>query len=144
MDLKIKNLSGFKLPQYKTKGAVGFDLQAVVKEGKKVLKSKGTTVVDTGLYFAVPKGYELQIRARSGLAFKNGIGLVNGIGTIDQDYRGEVKVCLYNLSEDDFVIEHGMRIAQAVLSPVEIAKLKEVSDLDETDRGSGGFGHTGV
>jgi dUTP pyrophosphatase len=96
------------------------------------------------LYFAVPKGYELQIRARSGLAFKNGIGLVNGIGTIDQDYRGEVKVCLYNLSEDDFVIEHGMRIAQAVLSPVEIAKLKEVSDLDETDRGSGGFGHTGV
>jgi dUTP pyrophosphatase len=144
MKLKVKNLSGFDLPEYKTDGSVGFDLQAVVPEGKKILKSKGTAIVETGLYFAVPKGYELQIRARSGLAFKNGIGLVNGIGTIDQDYRGEVKVCLYNLSDEDFEIEHGMRVAQAVLSPVEIAKLEQVDDLDETKRGEGGFGHTGI
>ena len=108
------------------------------------LKPLERVLIPTGLYVALPEGCELQIRPRSGLALKNGITLANAVGTIDKDYRGEIGVPLINLSNETFIVEPGMRVAQGVLSKYERAEWEEVSSLDETERGAGGFGHTGL
>ena len=142
MKVKIKSDSG-TLPFYETEGSAGMDLKAYIDEPV-VLKPGQRMLVPTGLYIELPVGYEAQIRARSGLAIKKGIGLVNGIGTIDSDYRGEIKVILINWGEEDFVIENGDRIAQMVIAKYERVEWELSDDLSETERGSGGFGHTGV
>ena len=146
VEVKVKVLphgKGLPLPEYKTKLSSGMDIRAAV-EDKFVLKKGEVAAIETGLVFAIPEGYEIQIRPRSGLALKNGITCLNTPGTIDADYRGEVKIILANLGKEDFVIERGMRIAQAVLCPVAKAKLIEVEEIDSTERGEGGFGSTGV
>ena len=142
MKVKIKSDSGI-LPFYETEGSAGMDLKAYIEEPV-VLKPGQRMLVPTGLYIELPVGYEAQIRARSGLAIKRGIGLVNGIGTIDSDYRGEIKVILINWGDEDFVIENGDRIAQMVIAKYERVEWEPADDLSETERGSGGFGHTGV
>ena len=142
MKVKIKSDSGI-LPFYETEGSAGMDLKAYIEEPV-VLKPGQRMLVPTGLYIELPAGYEAQIRARSGLAIKKGIGLVNGIGTIDSDYRGEIKVILINWGDEDFVIENGDRIAQMVIAKYERIEWEIADDLSETERGSGGFGHTGV
>ena len=142
MKVKIKSDSGI-LPFYETEGSAGMDLKAYIEEPL-VLKPGQRMLVPTGLYIELPAGYEAQIRARSGLAIKKGIGLVNGIGTIDSDYRGEIKVILINWGDEDFVIENGDRIAQMVIAKYERVEWEISDDLSETERGSGGFGHTGV
>ena len=142
MKVKIKSDSGI-LPFYETEGSAGMDLKAYIGEPV-VLKPGQRMLVPTGLYIELPVGYEAQIRARSGLAIKKGIGLVNGIGTIDSDYRGEIKVILINWGEEDFVIENGDRIAQMIIAKYERVEWEVSDDLSETERGSGGFGHTGV
>ncbi len=143
MIVKIKKTNDFKMPQYKTEGSSGMDLSADIEEPI-VLKPLERYLVPTGIYIEIPVGYEAQIRARSGLAIKNGISLVNGIGTIDSDYRGEIKVILINLGGEDFTINRGDRIAQMIFAKVEIADIEEVEIVDETARGAGGFGHTGI
>lgn len=143
MIVKIKKTNDFNMPQYKTEGSSGMDLSADINEPI-VLKPFERYLVPTGIYIEIPIGYEAQIRARSGLAIKNGISLVNGIGTIDSDYRGEIKVILINLGSEDFTIYRGDRIAQMIFAKVEIADIEEVEMVDETARGAGGFGHTGV
>jgi dUTP pyrophosphatase len=143
MEIKIVNKSNLPLPTYKTNGAAGLDLYANVEESI-VLKPMERKLIPTGIHISIPEGYEAQIRARSGLAINHGIGLVNGVGTIDSDYRGEIKVILINFGEKDFIINKGDRIAQIVFSKIEQVTLKEVNSLDDTDRGDGGFGHTGV
>ncbi|SHI71085.1 dUTP pyrophosphatase [Dethiosulfatibacter aminovorans DSM 17477] len=143
MIVKIKKTNDFDLPQYKTEGSSGMDLSADINEPI-VLKPFERYLVPTGIYIEIPIGYEAQIRARSGLAIKNGISLVNGIGTIDSDYRGEIKVILINLGGEDFTIYRGDRIAQMIFAKVEIADIEEVEIVDETARGAGGFGHTGI
>lgn len=143
MKIKIVKENSFKLPEYETKGSAGVDLQAFV-ESPIVLKTMERALVPTGLYVELPEGYEAQIRARSGLAIKHGISLVNGIGTIDSDYRGEIKVILINLGNNDFTINNGDRIAQMVIIKHERAEFELVENLNETKRGAGGFGHTGV
>ena len=143
MKVKIVNKSLFKLPSYETKGSAGVDLQAYV-ESPIVLKPLERTLVPTGISIELPEGYEAQVRARSGLAIKHGISLVNGIGTIDSDYRGEIKVILINLGDKEFTINSGDRIAQMVFIRHEQAEFELVEELNETERGSGGFGHTGV
>lgn len=142
MEVKIVNESSFPKPEYKTDGSAGVDLYANIKETI-VLKPFERVLVPTGIYLSIPVGYEGQVRARSGLALKHGITLANGIGTIDSDYRGEVKVILINLGNEDFKINKGDRIAQLVFLKYENIKLIEVQSLDETLRGDGGFGHTG-
>jgi dUTP pyrophosphatase len=142
MKVKIKSDSGI-LPFYETEGSAGMDLRAYIEEPH-TLKPGQRMLVPTGLYIELPVGYEAQIRARSGLAIKKGIGLVNGIGTIDSDYRGEIKVILINWGDEDFVIENGDRIAQMVIARYERIEWEQTDDLSETERGSGGFGHTGV
>lgn len=142
MKIKVINKSQFPLPSYKTAGAAGIDLYANI-ESSIVLKPFERVLVPTGIFLSIPEGYEGQVRARSGLAIKHGITLANGIGTIDSDYRGEIKVILINLSNEEFKINKGERIAQLVLIKYETANFEEVNKLDETDRGSGGFGHTG-
>lgn len=142
MKVKIKSDSGI-LPFYETEGSAGMDLRAYIEEPL-TLKPGQRMLVPTGLYIELPVGYEAQIRARSGLAIKKGIGLVNGIGTIDSDYRGEIKVILINWGDEDFVIENGDRIAQMVIARYERIEWEQAADLSETERGSGGFGHTGV
>ena len=132
-------------PAYETPGAAGMDLRAAVAADTPLTLSPGKrTLVPTGFVFEVPFGYEAQIRPRSGLAFKNGITCLNTPGTIDSDYRGEVKVLLINLGEEPFVIERGMRIAQMVIAPVTQVAVNEVTEASETARGAGGFGSTGV
>lgn len=143
MKVKIVNRSPFKLPAYETKGSAGVDLQAYVQTPI-VLKPLDRTLVPTGISIELPEGYEAQVRARSGLAIKHGISLVNGIGTIDSDYRGEIKVILINLSDEEFTINSGDRIAQMVFIKHEQAEFELADELNETERGSGGFGHTGV
>ncbi len=143
MIVKIKKTNDFKMPQYKTEGSSGMDLSADIDDPI-VLKPMERYLVPTGIFIEIPIGYEAQIRARSGLAIKNGISLVNGIGTIDSDYRGEIKVILINLGGEDFTISRGDRIAQMIFAKVEIAEIEEVEIVDETARGSGGFGHTGI
>ncbi|MCP9318322.1 dUTP diphosphatase [Acetobacter persici] len=131
------------LPSYATAGAAGMDLLAAVAEPV-TLQPGGRTVIPTGLCIALPPGYELQVRPRSGLALKYGIVLPNSPGTIDEDYRGEVGVIVLNAGETPFTVEHGMRIAQAVIAPVERVSWAECESLDETARGAGGFGSTGT
>lgn len=143
--LKIKKLRNntLNLPQYKTKGSAGFDLQAFTLENINLAPNE-VKLIPTGLAFEIPYGYELEIRPRSGLAIKNGITVLNTPGTIDSDYRGEVKIILYNASKQDFIINNGDRICQAVLKEVIQADIVEVEELSETQRGTGGFGHTGI
>jgi len=133
------------LPSYETGGAAGMDLRAAVPADQPLtLKPGERALVPTGFIFEVPHGYEAQIRPRSGLAIKNGITCLNSPGTVDSDYRGEVKVILANLGQDDFTIERGMRIAQMVIAPVTQVAVSEVTETSETARGAGGFGSTGV
>ncbi len=139
---KVDNAKDLPLPKYQTELAAGFDLYANV-ESDFVIKAKSFGAVSVGICVEIPKGYEGQVRGRSGLAFKHGIGLVNGVGTIDADYRGEIAVALMNNSENDFVVKRGDRVAQLVISKVEMVNIQEVSDLTETVRGEGGFGSTG-
>ena len=131
------------LPVYQTAGAAGADLHACIDEPI-VLQPLERRVIPTGLAMSIPEGYEVQIRARSGMSIKHGITMVNGIGTIDADYRGEVKVLLVNHGDQDFVIERGMRVAQMVIAPYTQVAWNKVDNLDETTRGAGGFGSTGV
>lgn len=132
------------LPRYETAGAAGADLRAHLPEQRPLVLAPGArALVPTGLRLAVPLGYEVQIRPRSGLALKHGVTLANAPGTIDSDYRGEIKVILINLGQDAFTIQRGERIAQLVLAPVTQLAWIEVDALDETDRGAGGFGSTG-
>ena len=142
MKLKIISKSGV-LPKYETEGAAGFDIRAYLKNDF-ILKSGERALVPTGLFFQIPKGYEAQVRARSGLAIRNGIGLVNGIGTVDSDYRGEIKVPLINWSHEDFTIHNGDRIAQVAINKYEHVEFEITDQLSYTERGEGGFGHTGV
>lgn len=145
VELPIKRAEWAKdiqTPCYMTKGAAGMDLHAAVESEINVAPGK-VALVPTGLYAAVPEGYELQIRPRSGLALKNGIGVLNSPGTIDSDYRGEIKIIIINLGQENFIIKRNDRIAQMVLSPVSKALIKEVDDLPPTERNIGGFGHTG-
>ena len=140
----IKRLSNnIPLPKYETEGSSGMDLTANVNKVIEIQPGK-SEIIPTGLALSIPKNYEIQIRPRSGLAAKNQISVLNKPGTIDEDYRGEIKVILINLGEKKFKIEKGLRIAQMVLCPVIKAELEEVDELDETKRGSGGFGSTGI
>lgn len=142
MKLKIISKSGI-LPKYETAGSAGFDIRAFL-EAPITLVPGERALVPTGLFFQLEPGFEAQIRARSGLAIKKGIGLVNGIGTVDSDYRGEVCVPLINWGQEDFVIENGDRIAQVVIAKYEQVTLELTDTINETERGAGGFGHTGV
>lgn len=141
--INVVNKGNQLLPTYATLQSAGMDLRANI-DSPILLQSLDRKLIPTGLYMAIPKGYEAQIRPRSGLALKNGISCVNTPGTIDSDYRGEIGVILINLSKEDFVIQPGERIAQMVINKVEQAKLKPVEKLDETERGDGGYGHSGV
>ncbi len=131
-----------KLPTYKTSGSSGMDLVALVK-GKINIKPGKIAIIPTGIAIAIPMNYEIQIRPRSGLAAKKGISVLNTPGTIDSDYRGEIKIILINLSKKSFVVKSGDRVAQMILSPVAKGKLKEIKILPRTMRGKGGFGSTG-
>ena len=141
----LPHFEGLPLPAYETDGAAGMDVRAAVPEGEPVqLKPGERAMVATGLSVAIPEGYEIQMRPRSGLAAKHGITCLNTPGTIDSDYRGEVKVILINLGDKDFVISRGMRIAQMVIAPVARCRIEPVEALPDTMRGDGGFGSTGV
>jgi dUTP pyrophosphatase len=143
MQIRIINQSNNLLPEYKTRGSAGVDISAHVSEPV-VLKPLERGLIPTGLFIELPEGYEAQIRPRSGLAMKNGITCLNTPGTIDSDYRGEIKVILINLSSENFTINNGDRIAQMVIARHEQAAFVEVEVLEATTRGAGGFGHTGV
>ena len=143
MKVKVVNKSKHSLPNYSTIASAGMDLRANI-ELPITLKPLARTIVKTGIFIELPIGYEAQVRPRSGLAFKKGITVLNSPGTVDADYRGEVGVILVNLSSDDFVIEDGERIAQMVIAKHEQADWVEVEKLEESERGSGGFGSTGV
>lgn len=140
---RLPHSEGLALPAYATPGAAGMDLLAAVA-APLVIAPGQRVLVPTGLAIALPQGFELQVRPRSGLALKNGIVLPNSPGTIDEDYRGELQVIVMNAGQEPFVVERGMRIAQAVLAPVVRAGWVEVAELDETARGAGGFGSTGT
>ena len=143
-EVLIKRLSKHvELPKYETSGSSGMDLAANVNQEIKIEPGK-TSVIPTGISLSIPKNYEIQIRPRSGLAAKNQISVLNTPGTIDADYRGEIKVILINLGNKTFIVRKGERIAQMVLCPIVKAKLKEVKELSGTDRGAGGLGSTGV
>jgi len=131
-----------KLPTYKTSGSSGMDLAAYIKN-KIILDPGKTAIISTGIAVAIPKNYEIQIRPRSGLAAKKGISVINTPGTVDSDYRGEIKIILINLSKESFVVKSGDRVAQMILCPVIKAKLEEVKNLPKTIRNRGGFGSTG-
>ncbi len=143
MKIKIINKSKHELPRYASLASAGMDLRANIN-APVVLRFLERTIVPTGLYMELPQGYEAQIRPRSGLAAKNGISVLNSPGTIDADYRGEIKVILVNLSAEDFTINDGERIGQMVIARHEQAEWIEVQDLMETERGEGGFGSTGT
>jgi len=130
-------------PKYETAGAAGMDLRARV-DNPVTLEPGGRALIPTGLRIELPVGYEAQVRARSGLAAKHGIGLVNGIGTIDSDYRGEIKICLINWGDEPFIVNDGDRIAQMVVAKYVRAEIDVTGSLSETERGEGGFGHTGT
>ena len=143
VDIKIIASKGAVVPCYKTAGAAGADVCALVEEN--VLLKKGQrTIIPTGLFFEIPQGYEIQVRPRSGLAAKNGVTVLNTPGTIDSDYRGELKVILINLGDEDFEIKSGDRIAQIIVAPVTIGNFIQCESISETERGAGGFGSTGV
>ena len=142
--LRLPHAEGLPLPTYETTGSAGMDLRAAVPENEPmVIKPGARAMVPTGMCWAIPQGFEVQIRPRSGLAAKAGVTCLNTPGTIDSDYRGEVKVILANLGQDPFPIARGDRIAQLVPAPVQRAVLQVVETLDDTARGSGGFGSTG-
>lgn len=146
MRLFIKRLDDAKdlpLPKYMTKGSVGLDLYANVKEDTTILPNE-IRLIPTGISISLPDGYEAQIRPRSGLALKHGISLVNTPGTIDSDYRGEINLILINFGKEPFTVRRGDRIAQMVINKVEIPEVVEVEELDSTERGEGGFGSTGL
>ena len=143
MKVQIINRSHHQLPEYATKFSAGMDLRANI-EAPIVLKPMQRCIVPTGLYIALPAGFEAQVRPRSGLAIKKGITVLNSPGTIDADYRGEIGVILINLSQEDFTITDGERIAQMVIARHEQVEWDQVELLDETERGAGGFGHSGI
>jgi dUTP pyrophosphatase len=143
-EIRVKRIEDNKnpLPEYQTNGSAGFDLRANLNEPV-VLKHGEIKLIPTGLIFEIPEGYEVEIRPRSGLAAKHGISLVNTPGTIDSDYRGEIKIILINHGMEDFIVNNGDRIAQGLFKSVERAQFTEIKELSETGRGAGGFGHTG-
>jgi dUTP pyrophosphatase len=142
MKIKLINKSNNPMPHYATEASAGMDLYSFV-EAPHVLKPLQRVLVPTGLYKELPVGYEAQIRPRSGLAFKHGLTVLNSPGTIDADYRGEIKVLLVNLSDTEFTINNGERVAQMVIAKHERASLEKVEEISQTIRGEGGFGHTG-
>lgn len=144
MKIKVINNSHHPLPQYETALSAGMDLRAFLPEGPITLHPMQRALVKTGLFIELPEGFEAQIRPRSGLALKKGITLLNTPGTIDADYRGEIGVIMVNLSQDDFVVNDGERIAQMVVAHHERAEWDETAELSSTERGTGGFGHTGI
>jgi dUTP pyrophosphatase len=144
MEIKVINKSHHPLPQYETPLSAGMDLKAYLPEGPITLKPMQRCLVKTGIFIELPEGYEAQIRPRSGLALKKGITLLNTPGTIDADYRGEIGVIMVNLSTEDFVVNDGERIAQMVIAKHERAEWLQCDELSKTERGAGGFGHTGV
>ena len=143
MEIRVINKGRQPLPEYATAQSAGLDLRANIEEAI-VLNPMERKLVGTGLFMALPPGYEAQVRPRSGLALKHGITVLNSPGTIDADYRGELKVLLVNLSNEPFVVNEGERIAQLVIATHEKAEFKLVEELDDTERGAGGYGHTGV
>lgn len=143
INIKVVAKEGAKLPLYKTSGAAGADICALL-EKPFVIESGKSAMIPTGLFFEIPEGYEVQIRPRSGLAAKNGVTVLNTPGTIDSDYRGEINVILINLGDKPFTVNNGDRIAQMLVAPVIQAEFSVVTSLDETERGAGGFGSTGV
>ena len=142
VNIKCVASHGAVIPQYKTSGAAGADICALLNESV-TIKKGCRAMIPTGLFFSIPEGFEVQVRPRSGLAAKNGVTVLNTPGTIDSDYRGEIKVILINLGDEDFTVNNGDRIAQIVVAPVTIGVFEQVSSLDETERGAGGFGSTG-
>jgi len=143
IEVKVVNRGHQPLPQYATAQSAGMDLRANIDESI-VLRPLERRLIPTGLFIALPEGYEAQVRPRSGLALKHGLTVLNAPGTIDADYRGEIGVVLVNLSDKDFVVNDGERIAQLVIARYEQTELQLVDVLDETERGAGGYGHTGV
>ncbi|PWJ42138.1 dUTP diphosphatase [Sediminitomix flava] len=143
MKVRVINKSGHDLPSYQTSHSAGMDLRAVLEE-EIVLKPLERKLIPTGIYMELPQGFEAQVRPRSGLAYKHGLTVLNSPGTIDADYRGEVKVLLVNLSNDEFVVKNGERIAQMVIAKHETIQWDAVEALNETERGAGGYGSTGV
>ncbi len=142
VSINVKALEGAAIPEYKTAGAAGADVCALV-ESPVELNPGDRALIGTGLFFAIPDGYEIQVRPRSGLAAKNGVTVLNTPGTIDSDYRGELKVILINLGKEKFTVNPGDRIAQIIVAPVTRGRFAVVEELDQTERGSGGFGSTG-
>lgn len=142
MELKVISRSGV-LPGYATDGASGLDLRAYLDESITLVPME-RRLISTGIFIQIPEGYEGQVRARSGLAIKHGIGLVNSIGTIDSDYRGELKIPMINFGSEEFTVHNGDRVAQLVIAAYERVEPVLVEELDDTERGAGGFGHTGV
>ncbi len=140
---QLNNSEGLPIPHYQTEHSAGVDLYAAVAD-ETIIKAGMWTLVPTGIAIAIPEGYEGQVRPRSGLALKHGIGMLNAPGTIDADYRGEIGVILFNLSDKPFTLHRGDRVAQIVFAKIEKAKLVRVDVLSETARGAGGFGHTGA
>jgi dUTP pyrophosphatase len=143
VEVRIRTEAGAPLPEYETRGSAGMDLKAYVDAPVTIAPGK-RYLVPTGIYLELQDGYEAQIRARSGLAAKRGVTMANGVGTIDSDYRGEIKVALVNLGDEDFIIENGDRIAQMVIARYERVTWSVSDELSDTERGGGGFGHTGV
>ncbi|MCQ2598102.1 MAG: dUTP diphosphatase [Treponema sp.] len=143
IEIKTKCEDGVNLPEYKTKGAAGADVCAFLKEPVVIQKGM-SAMIPTGLFFEIPEGFEIQVRPRSGLAAKNGVTVLNTPGTIDSDYRGELKIILINLGQEDFTVNNGERIAQIIVAPVTQGVFVPAVELNETERGSGGFGHTGL
>jgi dUTP pyrophosphatase len=143
MKIKIINKSDNPLPEYETSGSAGLDLRAYLKEPV-ILKPLQRALIPTGLYIELPQGFEAQIRPRSGLALKKGLSILNTPGTIDSDYRGEIKIIIINLSNETAILNTGERISQMIISEFERVTLVEVESLSETERGDGGFGHTGI
>lgn len=144
VNVKLLSKPGAVLPEYKTSGAAGADVCAYLPEGPIQIESGKVAIIPTGLFFEIPQGYEIQVRPRSGLAAKNGVTVLNTPGTIDSDYRGELKVILINLGEKAFTVNNGERIAQIILAPVIQAAFEISQSLSQTQRGEGGFGSTGV
>ena len=142
VQVKVVREKGIELPKYKTEGSAGMDVRANIKEPI-TLNSLERILIPTGLKVAIPEGYEIQVRPRSGLAIKHGITMLNTPGTVDSDYRGELKVIVVNLSNEAYIIEPNERIGQFVLNKIEQIEFIEVEELDSTERGEGGFGHTG-
>lgn len=143
VQIKVVNKGNQPLPKYQTSQSAGMDLRANI-DAPVLIKPLDRKLIPTGLHIALPEGYEAQIRPRSGLAIKKGITIINTPGTIDPDYRGDIGVILVNISNEDFVVQPGDRIAQMVINKFEQAKFEVVEELDETERGEGGYGHTGI